>query len=287
MNGNTIPVCSTPVTDSKKRELSSPLDYTDLKKSKMAESKMESQIVLSSEDITAIAGVLKDTFQSEMLTPRPATNIDATIQAIVDGVLAGLNQKIQKLEKENEELRTRVCKLERDADTAEQYSRRNCLRISGIPETVTGRDGDMSSQNKAMLPKHEFTDEKVRKIARALEVNVDLTDIDRSHRIGIQKPGKPRDIIVKFSTYRARNALYRARVGLKTCGYSGVFVNEDLTQIRSALFYKARQLVKDRYLNGAWTYDGTIMVKDDNQKTHRITCVSELVSAKCSQPIQR
>lgn len=281
MNDDQIPVCSTPVTDSKKRELSSPLDYTDLKKSKMA----ESQIVLSSEDIKAIASALHETFRSEMPSHRPAANIDATVQAIVDGVLAGLQQKIQKLEKENEELRTRVDKLEHDVDAALQYIRRNCLRISGIPETTI--EQDPNSHNNTTHHNHEPTDEKVRKISRALEVKVDTSDIDRSHRIGKQQPGKTRDIIVKFTSYRARNALYRARVGLKACGYPGVFLNEDLTRMRSSLFYRARQLVKDRFLNGAWTYDGTIMVKDASQNIHRITCENELLSAKCSQPIKR
>lgn len=107
MNGDKIPAYSTPVIDSKKRELSSPLDNTDL--NKMA----EFQIVLSSEDITVIANLLKESFRSEIPSHRPAANIDTNIQAIV----AGLQQK---LEKENGELPTRVDKLERDADSAEQ-----------------------------------------------------------------------------------------------------------------------------------------------------------------------
>jgi cell shape-determining protein MreC len=88
----------------------------------------ETHIILSKEDIVAIADILKDTFRPELLS------VDVKVQAIVDGVLTGLNKKLHHLEQENEELRARVTKLERDADTAEQYSQRNCLRRSSVPE---------------------------------------------------------------------------------------------------------------------------------------------------------
>ena len=54
--------------------------------------------------------------------------------SIVTGVLEGLQTKVATLEKENQDLRDRVEKLEAKADAAEQYSRRNCLRIAGVPE---------------------------------------------------------------------------------------------------------------------------------------------------------
>ena len=68
-------------------------------------------------------------------------------------------------------------------DNAEQYSRRNSLRMSGVPETAT-----------------ENTDTLVLDAARAINSDIDLCDIDRSHRVGRPRAGKPRDIIVKFAT---------------------------------------------------------------------------------------
>ena len=52
-------------------------------------------------------------------------------------------------------------------DDLKQYSRRSCLRIGGIPET----------QNKN-------TDIIVWGLAKKLNVNVSMHDIDRSHQIG-------------------------------------------------------------------------------------------------------
>ena len=119
--------------------------------------------------------------------------------SIISGVLEGLNKKLDDLEKQNDDLRKenqdmrgikenkdlqkRVTKLESAVDAAEQYSRRNCLRISGMKEGA-----------------FENIDTIVLDIAKA--IGVDL-DVDRSHRLG--RPGtvaeprtKPRDIIVKF-----------------------------------------------------------------------------------------
>lgn len=74
--------------------------------------------------------------------------------------------------------------MEEAVDNAEQYSRRNCLHIIGIQET----------DNKVL-------DDIVINLARSIDVELSLQDIDRSHRLGRPESGgigtrKPRDIIV-------------------------------------------------------------------------------------------
>ena len=61
---------------------------------------------------------------------------------VVDGVLNHLSAKVDTLEKENSDLRTKVeelqSKLEKtttDLEQTYQYSRRNSVRISGISES--------------------------------------------------------------------------------------------------------------------------------------------------------
>ena len=159
--------------------------------------------------------------------------------------------------------------LEQQADQAEQYSRRNCLRISGYKE----------QQN-------EDTDEIVMKLASDIGCNLQLTDIDRSHRIGrpAGRGDRPRDIIVKFSTYRNRQKLYKQRTALKVNGHPGVFVNEDLTKLRSGLLYNARKLLKAKLIKGAWSSDGIILVKDKNDSVSRICSASDLVKFESSDP---
>ena len=170
-----------------------------------------------------------------------------------------LETQVSDIQKENAELHTRVKALETKADAAEQYSRRNCLRISGVAED--------SSEN---------TDVIVIDMARAIDVELSLDEIERSHRVGPVKPGRNRDIIVKFASYRVRRKVYAERVKTKDRGYTGVFINEDLTKPRNQLFLKARKMVKSGLLKSAWSSDGTILVRDLLDSKHRILAEADL-----------
>ena len=102
------------------------------------------------------------------------------IKHIVDGVLKGFNEKNEalnvriddlktenkSLKKDNETLNSRVSKLETEAETAKQYSRRNCLRISGYEEKV-----------------NENTDTIILDITNKLNIDLNINKIDRSHRV--------------------------------------------------------------------------------------------------------
>ena len=124
-------------------------------------------ITLRESDILQISSVLKTTFKDEI-----RGELTKTVKDIVDGVLLGLSQKIksltdenENLRKENTDLKARVDKMETAAEVAEQYSRRNCIRISGIPED-----------------ENEKTDDTILHVARTMDVNLDIEEIDRSHR---------------------------------------------------------------------------------------------------------
>ena len=120
--------------------------------------------------------------------------------------------------------------------TWEQYSRRNCLRITGLKET-TG----------------ENTDDMIIKLANEkLNVELTLPEIDRSHRIGSKKPTKIRSIIVKFATYRSRAAVIKQRRRLKD---SGIVLREDLTKQNRDLLKSATEHPLTTY---AWTLDGKV-----------------------------
>ena len=160
---------------------------------------------------------------------------------------------------ENDQLKQRVTKLETLADDTEQYSRRNCQRITQISESTD-----------------EVTDEIVLKIADIIDVKLSPSEIDRSHRVG--KPGvkQRRDIIVKFSTYRARERIFKNRSKLKDSEFRGVFINEDLTKLRGELLYEARKCVKAGMLKGAWSADGRILIKNNADEITRVMSLEHL-----------
>ena len=245
---------------SQKRQFSSPEELLDSKKNRLVNEESLEEISEESSDISdlsimasttttpdtgsvitlkkavlkTIAGILKESFEP---------NISELTKSIVNGVLEGLNTTIVSLQKENSELRARVSVLEAKADAAEQYSRRNCLRVAGVKEDTS-----------------ENTDVLVIDLSRAIGAEISLDDIERSHRVGKPKVGRPRDIIVKFVSYRTRRLVYGARTKTKDCGYTGVFINEDLTKSRNKLLLKARKMVKSKVLKSSWSSDGTVLV---------------------------
>ena len=258
---------STPLKSiSKKRELSSPEDSSELKKNKIAEEMEEhmaesadgagsmsgASITLQEGDLKTIAQFLKVAFEPKLTE---MTN------SIVNGVLEGLRNKVASLEKENKDLRERVEKLEVKVEAAEQYSRRKCLRIAGVPENQAAD-----------------TDAYVVGLSGAIGAEIALTDIERSHRVGNPTAGRTRDIIVKFASYRTRRMVYGARTSTKDSGYVGVYINEDLTKTRNKLLLKARKMVKSKLMKSAWSSDGNVLVRDNDDDKHRITCVTDLAT---------
>ena len=156
---------------------------------------------------------------------------------------------ISSLQKEQSRNSDEIACLKRSLNDSEQYSRRNCLRIYGIPEDD-----------------REDTDEVILNMAsKDLKVTLRPEDIDRSHRIGAPRPVKrgekqkpPRPIIVKFATYRARHLVIKNRRLLKG---KHIGIEEDLTATNRNLLQKATELIKtNSNVIAAWSTDGRILV---------------------------
>ena len=93
---------------------------------------------LDSAAIKDIASALRDAMLSEV-----KEYLKETADVIVRGIFTGLQSQVKDLVSENASLRSenaalskRVTALENLADTSEQYSRRNSLRISGVKENA-------------------------------------------------------------------------------------------------------------------------------------------------------
>lgn len=282
-------VQETPNANSKKRELSSPEFSVDKKNkaststssmsdisdislteqpNEMASGTTEGQEISSTPHITIpplemmkLSEMLKETFRGEIVTM-----IDSVVQGVIKGLtdrLGSLEEKNKILESENNGLRAQISALEKKAEQSEQYSRRNNLRISGVPETNA-----------------ENTDEIVLKMATDIGSDLRIEEIDRSHRIGKSDPNRsrPREVIVKFTSYRARQKLLKMRSALKDNGYVGVFLNEDLTKYRSEVLYEARKTVKSDIAKGAWSSDGNILIRDHSDKVHRVYSLNDIAA---------
>ena len=135
-------------------------------------------------------------------------------------------------------------KLDTRVEAQEQYQRRSDLRIYGVKTTEKETVEDVAKL--------------VEKVAGQVGVDLKSDDIYRAHRIGKEKTldngtvVKP--IIVKFRSWNARCALYRARPTKKRplkklCnGEKMMFgaIGLDLTKQRADLFQEARDLLKTK-----------------------------------------
>ena len=125
---------------------------------------------------------------------------------------------------------SKIDELERKCDDMEQYQRRLCLRINGVECEDDETAEDCLEKVKSIIKKD-------------LEVNIPETAFDRAHRIGkIHQDDtsgkKSQSIIVRFTTWRQRTMVFRARKKTRK-----VRISMDLTRRRIKLLEQANNML--------------------------------------------
>jgi hypothetical protein len=170
--------------------------------------------------------------------------VNKLIKSISALVLAEINEKFVNFEKEINNLKSENRQLRQNIDNLEQYTRRNSIRVFGVPE----RDG-------------ENVEDTVLKIFQEkLELQIDKRNIDRCHRVGQRKNNINRAIIVKFTSYKYRSQVYTNKKKLKGLK---IVIREDLTKMRQMLLVEMKEAFDSKNI---WTFDGTIYVAINNKK---------------------
>ena len=150
---------------------------------------------------------------------------------LLNSQVAEQGERIDVLEARVAMLESHVRQLQTSHESQEQYSRRLCLRIDRID---LPKNGDHESADQCL--------EKVKKVFEEIEVQVPDAVIDRAHRIGPKKTvdGETRQqMIVRFTTWRHRSEVYRARKKAKK-----VKIHLDLTKRRLDLLILANSILK-------------------------------------------
>ena len=131
-------------------------------------------------------------------------------------------------------------KIYNQLDDSEQYSRRNCILLHGIPKQDD-----------------ENTDDLVlRFISDQLHVDLDDFEIDRTHRLKPFMESKhPSPIIIKFVRHNIKQYVYYQKRKLKNSGY---LITESLTSRRYEIMKKLKDLLKMKKISAFWTNDGRI-----------------------------
>ncbi|MEW8561900.1 MAG: hypothetical protein AB2541_07335 [Candidatus Thiodiazotropha sp.] len=222
---------------------------------------------LSEQDVIRIAAMMKQMLQQE---------ITQLVDLKVNSATESLKSELKEVQDRCKKLEAEVKALQTRQDDTEQYSRRMCLRISGIRET-----------------ENEDVQKLVLDFSNKVNANIDPSDIDRVHRVGrlvsdtSDRIGEPnhgirtrrnREIIIKFTNSNARLRLLRGRAKLREDGVRDVFINEDLTPNRKMLAYECRKLKKlnNTKVKKTWVYAGYPYILDPSGNKLKITSLSDL-----------
>ena len=219
--------------------------------------------------------------------------IDPSLHKLYDTIQAQ-NSTIARLEHErdldrkNHAIEIYNLKIEQSIaiDENEQYSRRNAIRISGIPDV----------QN----PNSENTNETLRVFfKRYLNVDVEPWEFCRSHRLKVRelKNGQSHPIICKFYSYQVKERVMKARRALKNTPApteidprptpsNRISVNDDLTKMKSQTAFEARDLKRRKEINDTWVYDGKVMIKLKNDQVRRVKHPSEFLRYGLVLPVR-
>jgi len=149
--------------------------------------------------------------------------------------------------------------LSRAIDDQEQYSRRNCLLVHGVPETGN-KDEDFDK-----ILADVFRNEDTMNLGIKIE-----EEVSRAHRLGklstyAQRTTRnnklrTRPIIVRFLSYRWRSQVFFAKKHLKG---TGIVITENLTSCR----HKLSKATQEKFgFKSVWTIDGRIMANVNNKK---------------------
>lgn len=193
---------------------------------------------------------IKSLLSEEQFFARIVDAVAKTVECSIQPVLNAMNDKVAKvnesvniLRKEQTTLTEQQIHIKMELDSLEQYSRRNNIRIFGIPE----------------VEKENTYDVVVKLFGEKLGINMGEEAIDRTHRAGLTRNGK-RPVIVKFISYQFKTLALQKRPLLKG---TGIYIAEDLTQHRLQLFKAAQNLCGKR---NVWTMDGAVWVNRNKER---------------------
>lgn len=196
------------------------------------------------EDVTSMRMSMDDiTDLIQKVTESCLQKFSSNMESKMDAMFSKFDKKFECLQEMVSNNMRKLSAAEKKIDQLEQYSRKNNLRLFGIPEA--------NSEN---------TDNLIVNLCKEkLGIDINKEDIDRSHRVGSDNK-TTRAILVKFVSYRVKNDVYRKKKLLKG---SKIVIKEDITKHRMELYQKAVDKYGQRMV---WTSDGKIVVLFENRK---------------------
>lgn len=182
-----------------------------------------------------------------------------------------LKSAVDTLKKENEEKDCVIGTLTNHINSLDQYGRKNNFELVNVEE-IEG----------------ENIDNIVLKLAKTLDIDLTVNDIEAAHRIPSRVAHKTSRIIVQLSSRRKRDQFlekkrfdFNSNVitgGLGQEGLKRVYINENLNPFYRELLWKSKERAKITGYKFVWFVSGKIFVRKDesSKKVIRIQSFIDL-----------
>ena len=192
---------------------------------------------------------------------------------VLEMELANVVQENKQFKSDNLNLSNNMKMNRESMNNLEQYTRRECIEISGIP-----------------VQPDEDTDELVITLGSLMGINVNHCDISVSNRMPNSGNSNPNanfvpKIIAKFVRRSVRDDYYKARkklrsittadLGMTRLSHNKIYISERLTSINRELFNQCLEVKRQHKFKFLWTRYGRIFLRKD-----RDTSVIEVKSRK-------
>jgi len=212
---------------------------------------MESILELKDDEIKKLK---KDALVDFVMDIKKNKNVLVLLKSMQDEIKL-LRDEIQVLRSEKNQ-QTNGCseEMEREHYDHMQYTRRNNVEISGIPDIFD-----------------ENLEEKVIDICSSLEISVEKRDIEACHRL-YQKAGVsgPKRTVVRFTNRRIVEQMMRKKKSLNTIveevGFpegSSIYFNDNLCSYYRKLWVGCRKLKREGIVKFVWTVRGIVKIRRD------------------------
>lgn len=181
-----------------------------------------------------------------------------------------INDRVDSLTLENITLRERLEEVEQKlkkneilaqkamqkGNDNEQYSRKNNIKIMGVPE--------LADETVEMLADHVCDT-----LHTKAGIAVDPRNIDAIHRIP-GKAGFPKPVLMKMRNNYEKTKIMKKRKAMKEAGFRLV---EDVTKLNTSLI---NRLVTHENIDSAWFFNGSVYGKTTEGRRHKFGIYSDI-----------
>lgn len=175
-----------------------------------------------------------------------------------------LTKSLSEVKEENASLKQKLTQQDTRINDMETYSRCENVIIRGLPEKSASERASAAvviDDAASVRESYESVENNVLEFfQQSLGVHVHPQDISIAHRLKAGPRETVRPVIVRFVNRKVRDKILSSKSKLKNSN-TRVFISEHLTKNSSDLFYAARRSVREKKIFSAWTHNGQVVIK--------------------------